>query len=112
MEIPNDATGDALRRLRDCGSNLSKPMEIDFFVAAPSRESGERISAEVTALGFQVSLEQDEESDAWTCYCSKTLVPEHALVSKIEAELGEIARPYGGFVDGFGSYGNVEEHKN
>ena len=32
---PDDADGDALRRIASTGADMSRPMQIDFFVAVP-----------------------------------------------------------------------------
>ncbi len=104
--LPNDETRDALRRLHENGADLSRPLEMDFFIAVPSKDSGEQIAALVKVLGFNTSVEQDDESGDWTCYCAKTLIPEYSEIVRIEKELDNIAKPLGGFSDGFGSYGN------
>ena len=85
--------------------DLSKPMEIDFFVAVPSKKSGNIVAEKIRNMGFKINVEQDDETGEWTCYCTKTLIPEYSEVVKIEKELTSIAQPYGGYADGFGSYG-------
>ena len=105
--IPDDATGNALREFQANGFELSKPLEIDFFVAVPSKETGDQVAIKVKKLGFKPTVEQDGETGDWTCYCTKTLIPEYAEVVRLEKELDDIARPLGGFADGFGSFGNA-----
>ncbi|GAW85496.1 conserved hypothetical protein [Bathymodiolus platifrons methanotrophic gill symbiont] len=109
--IPNDATGDALRRFIKNGSNLSELMEIDFFVAVPSKQKGNQVALEARALGFNASVEFDVENSDWTCYCTKTLIPEYLEVVKIEKQLSYIAKPHGGYTDGFGSFGNADTNE-
>ena len=106
-QLPDDETGNALKQFQQSGFDLSKPMAMDFFVAVPSKELGDRVAIKVQNLGFKASVEQDEETGDWTCYCTKTLLPEYVEVVRIEKELTEIAKPYGGYSDGFGSYGNA-----
>ncbi|MEG3223313.1 MULTISPECIES: ribonuclease E inhibitor RraB [Vibrio] len=106
-QFPDDETAEALGQFRQCGFDLSKPLEIDFFVAVPSKRLGDQVALEVDKLGFKTSVEQDEETGAWTCYCTKTLIPEYPEIVRIEEELTIIAKPYGGYADGFGSYGNA-----
>lgn len=106
IKLPNDDTGRALHNVQLDGSDLTKPMEMDFFVAVPSKEAGEKVAIEVEKHGFNVSLEQDDEFKEWTCYCSSTLIPEYNEVVRIERELDTIAKKYGGYSDGFGTYGN------
>jgi hypothetical protein len=107
IQLPDDETGNALRQFQQSGFDLSKPMEMDFFVAVSSKELGDQVAIKVRNLGFKASVEQDEETGDWTCYCTKTLLPEYAEVVRIEKELTKIAKPYGGYSDGFGSYGNA-----
>jgi hypothetical protein len=104
--LPDDATGNALQRLIDDGSDLARPMEMDFFVAVPSEPPGNAVASDARANGFTTSVEQDAATADWTCYCTKTIVPSYDEVVRIEALLDGIARPHGGHADGFGSYGN------
>jgi regulator of RNase E activity RraB len=117
--IPDDPTGEALRQLMEHGSDLSKPMEMDFFIAVPSQEAGDKVAIKARELGFTTVVEQDDELDEeghppdhppeWTCYCTKTLIPEYSEIVKIEEQLGSIAEEFGGYSDGFGSFGNAED---
>lgn len=102
--MPDDETGNVLREFQANGIELSRPLEMDFFVAVPSKKSGDKIAVKVKCLGFKPSVEKDNETGDWTCYCTKTLIPEYSEVVKIEKELDSIAQPLGGFADGFGFY--------
>lgn len=105
-KFPDDETGDALNEFVKNGFDLSKPMQIDFFLAVLSMKKGIKISQIVEKLGFNTSVEQDEETQEWTCYCTKIMIPEYTEIIKIEEELNNIAKLYDGYIDGFGSYGN------
>lgn len=106
--LPNDPTGDALQRLIDTGSDLSQPMRMDFFVAVPTAEVGEEVARHAQRLGYETSVWLDDETGVWTCTCTRTLVPTYDHVCTVEAELDAIGQEYGGYVDGFGSWGNAE----
>ena len=105
--FPDDATGDALRRIQQEGSDFTKPMEMDFFVAVPSEESGIQVALQAKKLGFETSVKKDGETEDWTCYCTISLIVNYSEVVRIEEELSFIAQPYGGYIDGFGTFGNV-----
>jgi regulator of RNase E activity RraB len=105
--IPNDETGAALKQFIRAGSDLTKKMAIDFFVAVPSKEQGNEIALQVDKLGFKTNVEFDIEADDWTCYCTKVLVPDYSEIIKIEKQLSSIAKHHGGYLDGFGSFGNA-----
>ncbi len=110
-ELPYDdeGDGDALRRLLRDGSDLSKPMEIDFCVLAPDEGTGLKIAAMVAPLGYRVKVHQDHESKRWTCYCTRTLIPDYDTIIEIQATLDALARPLGAKIDGWGSFGNAPE---
>ncbi|TVU57827.1 ribonuclease E inhibitor RraB [Vibrio atlanticus] len=105
--LPKDEDGVSLSNLRDQGSDLSKPMEIDFFVAVPNTAIGEILKPIIEKLGFQCSLEQDEETKDWTLYCFIFVVPDYATILDIQVRLNEISNPHNANCDGWGSYGNA-----
>jgi hypothetical protein len=102
---PNDADGDALRRVIGLGADMSRPMEIDFFVAVPRREAGKAIARLATHAGYRTSIVHNEEDDAWDCYCSKFMLLTYEGVVAAQRELDELSRPFGGRSDGWGTFG-------
>ena len=56
---------------------------------------------------FQASVVHDEPTGEWTCYCTIELVPSLVAVMSIEHDLDEIGRRFGGYADGFGTFGNA-----
>jgi hypothetical protein len=104
--LPNDANGDALRRLAADGSDLSRAMPLEFHVAAPSEKVGQQL-AQAQGSGFTTSVWRDDETGEWTCTCTKTMVPDHAEITRIEQQLDAIAQPVGGHADGWGTFGNA-----
>jgi hypothetical protein len=107
--LPNDSDGDALRRLIATGSDLSRPMEIDFNVAVPSEEAAKAVSSRAVPLNFRPSIFHNVETDSWTCNCTKTLVPSYDEIISIQKQLDDVSRPFGGKSDGWGSWGNAEK---
>jgi Regulator of ribonuclease activity B len=106
-DYPNNADGDALQRVASMGCDMTKPMEIDFFIDVPSQAAGLRVAELATRFGYRTSVEYDEEDDAWTCYCTRLMVPTYDAVSGAQAELHELSRPVGGRTDGWGTEGNL-----
>lgn len=102
-------TQQALDDIAADGVDMSQPLEMDFFVVVPSEEVGHQMAAKAELIGFETSVEEDEESGEWTCYCTKTLIPTLDTVFDIEEHLDDLAEPLGGFSDGFGAYGDEEE---
>jgi hypothetical protein len=56
MTFPNDADGDALRRVVDGGSDLSRPMTIDFTVDVPSDEAGQAVARAAQKIGYHTDI--------------------------------------------------------
>jgi hypothetical protein len=102
-----EATRAALRRCEAHGSDLTRPMVMDFFVVAPSEAVGHVVVVRTTPMGFSSRLAQDDESGAWTVTCTVTIVPTFERVIALERLLDRLARELGGFADGFGSFGNA-----
>lgn len=102
-----DATKAALERIARDGSDLDRPLKMDFFIAVPDETSGRAMAARAADLGFDTSVEQDSETGDWTCYCTKVLVATYEAVVAIEEQLDSLARDIGGYADGFGTFGNA-----
>jgi hypothetical protein len=103
---PDDADGVALTRVAAMGSDMTKLMEIDFFVDVPSQEAGLQVVELATRFGYRTHLEYDEEDGAWTCYCTKLMVPTYEAVCGAQTELDDLSRHLGGRSDGWGTLGN------
>jgi len=107
-DFPNDENGQVLKYMAESGVDLSVPREIDFSHLAPDEPAARGLAAEATELGFKVEVyEPDEESleEGDTDYdvvCNMTMVPSHAEITRIEAQLAEIAARHGCQADGWG----------
>ena len=113
MEFPDTATGLVLGKWKAAGFDLRKELKVEFFAAAPDEESGKRIAELATKSGFGASVEFTEftvggvRKGRWTCYCTKILIPTYQTIVEHEQAVDEIARQFGGYGDGFGSFGNL-----
>jgi regulator of RNase E activity RraB len=107
-----EATKDALLRIAENGSDMSKPMEMEFFLTAMTEDAAVKMAKAARDLGFETSIkaidEGDEELPPYTCYCSKWVIASLENVTAIEIELSKVARKFGGDIDGFGTTGNVD----
>jgi len=86
---------------------MTRPMEVDFSIVVPDGEAGHQVSRAAESEGYRARVYQDEESKEWTCYCTKEMVANHRNVVAAQLELDEIASPFGGHCDGWGTFGNV-----
>ena len=103
-EVERQATLDALERMRADGADLSKPLEIDFHVAAPTQQAGQIVASEEERHGFRTRVVEDEGKPSWTIWCTRDLVPTEPTISQFEALLDDIAKPHGGYIDEWGSW--------
>jgi regulator of RNase E activity RraB len=102
---PDDDDGDALRRIAG-ESDMSRPMTIDFMVVVPDERAGRAVAEAAVALGYTTAVSQDDDSGDWTCYCSRSMLATYAGVIEAQAELDQVAAPYRGYTDGWGTFGN------
>jgi regulator of RNase E activity RraB len=105
-DIPLDADGDAIRRVLSHGADSSRPMKIDFHVAAPSESAGKKILAAAIAKRYEASLSRDEGTGAWTCSCSRIMLLDYESLMRSQKELDQLSAPHGGYSDGWGTFGN------
>ena len=106
-DFPHDADGEALRRIAEDGSNLSKPMFINFQVVVPDEESAKGLASIAGKLGYHVSIYESPDCDLpWTCECSSRMLATYETVIAIQEELAEISVQFGGHPDGWGTFGN------
>jgi regulator of RNase E activity RraB len=107
MDFPNDSDGDALRLVVGDGSDMGKPMFIDFHVAVPSEEAAKELAQAARKLGYHVKIYDSAECQLpWTCQCSTRMLATYEGVLAVQAELGGLSAPIGGFPDGWGTFGN------
>jgi hypothetical protein len=105
--FPSDADGDALRRIANDGSDMAKPMFLNFQVAVPDEASAKALADVAWKLGYRVSVYDTAEcSLPWTCECSTRMLASYTNVIAIQDELARISADFGGYPDGWGTFGN------
>ena len=105
--FPNDSDGDALRLVANDGSDMSKPMFINFQVAVPDEAAAKALADVAYKLGYRVSIYDSAEcSLPWTCECSTRMLATYEGVLAVQAELAELSARFGGHPDGWGTFGN------
>jgi hypothetical protein len=105
--LPNDDDGDALRRVIETGSDISKPMFVDFQIAVPTEESALELAGDARKLGYHAEISNSPECKLpWTCECSTRMLATYEALIAVQKELAQLAAPYGGFPDRWGTFGN------
>ncbi len=107
--LPDDANGDALRRVFSDGSDPSQPMDIDFHIAVPDAQACELVAAAAKEHGYDTKVVEDEEDGSWTCWCTIRMLATYEGIAESEDLLGTLSQPHGGYLDGWGTYGNAED---
>jgi regulator of RNase E activity RraB len=106
-DFPNDADGEVLRRIAQDGSDLSRPMFINFHVAVLNEASAKELAKLARKLGYRVRVYKSPEcTQPWTCECSTRMVATYESVIAVQNELAEISRQFDGVPDGWGTFGN------
>lgn len=109
MNIPHDADGDAMRGVIAAGSDLTRPMVVNFQIDCPDMPSAEAIAANVSSNEFAISIYKDPDDSSVTCECSKEMLLEHSELLRIQRQLTYIAKPFGGWCEAWGTFGNTED---
>jgi len=106
MMYPNDANGDALRRMESEGDDLTRPRSIDFNVIFADENSAEQFAQHFRALGHEVSVEATETKPGypWDVVVAQRMVPSYDGIVGFESLLQSVAGRWGGRNDGWGCF--------
>ena len=85
----------------------ARRLGIPCHVVVPDQEIGLSFSEVATQAGYKTELSYDKEEDEFTAWCSKLMLPEHQALIDAQVELAEMALPFGGAIDGWGTEGNA-----
>jgi len=113
---PHDADGAVLASLAAQGVDMTQPLTIEFHVGVPNEAYANSAANAMAKAGYESQIEYDEgepdfdpETDdaeefgpSWTVYVNVQMIPEYNEIRRIQAELDQIARPWGGTSDGWG----------
>lgn len=104
IKFPDDANGEALKSLYKEGLDFRKSHSVEFFIAVPDKKSGELLTDVLKTEGFNCFLEQDDETDEWSCCTSKNMLLDYDNIVEIQNKLDQLSKPHGGFSDGWGVF--------
>jgi hypothetical protein len=97
LKFPDDANGQALKSLYKDGIDFKKSHSVEFFIAVPDKKAGELLTDILKAEGFHCFLEQDDETDEWSCCTSKNMLLDYDAIVGIQNRLDHLSKPHGGF---------------
>ena len=90
--------------LRDAGSDMSKPHDIDFFFYFPSRQKAEAAIADLKSLGYIIveAGVTPGQSD-WHVHASRRMVPDLEAMNASTRTLEALGAKHDGEYDGWGT---------
>ncbi len=111
MGVPEERDLAVLRRLKELGSDLSKPHTVDFFLYFPSEEQAKSAASEIEREGYAVRVDcvpppwwrRLFSKPVWGCYVTKSMVPEEEAILERSAWFDGIAQRFCGEYDGWGT---------
>lgn len=74
--------GDVIARLREAGSDLTKPHFVEFFMYFPSEAAAKRVADKLISLGFSSTVEPAASPDS---------LPWHTFATRQRRDHGEVA---------------------
>ncbi|WP_169742160.1 ribonuclease E inhibitor RraB [Arenimonas malthae] len=93
-----------IEHLKDAGSDLSKPHNIDFFFYFPDQASANAAAIDLRTLGYRiVGIAPTSDESAWHLKALRSMVPELAAMNQSTRELNALAARHGGEYDGWGT---------
>jgi len=95
---------EVLDNLRDAGSDLSKPHDVDFSFYFPDAGAAQRFMTTVIKrpTSKKVSLHADDDSEPMV-EVTRSFIPSLAEIERNSRELSELAEAEGGEFDGWGA---------
>jgi len=100
-----------LRKLKELGSELSKPHTVDFFLYFPSEEQAKSAVSEIEREGYVVRVDPVSppwwrrffSKPEWSCCATKSMVPEEETILETGVWFDGIAKRFCGEYDGWGT---------
>lgn len=114
MKYPDDANGDALRRMEAQGDDLTRLRDIEFTVAFPNESAATQFADHICTLGCSALAELTEtvEGFPWDVIVVKQMIPSHEEIGAFETSLKRMADTYGGHNDGWGCLSSTLDRKS
>ncbi len=106
-DYPDDDDGDALRQVKASGADMSKPMTIEYSIAAPDLANAQQLCRLIAPCGYDPQIYVDDDDQSVSIYCGRRMLATYAGVVSCQAELNRLCEPYGAQCDGWGTLGNA-----
>ena len=98
-----DPDREALDRLEQAQSDLSKPHNIEFFLYFSTKTAANDAATQIELQGFKTRVSRSGKGAEWLCFATKPMIPEHAALLSIRHSFEVLASSFGGEYDGWGA---------
>jgi len=98
----NERDAKVIEALKNNGSDVTKPHDIDFFLDFDSFESAASVAQAMDKEGFNVKMYKNEDG-TYTIEAKKKVVPSLSNMTGITNHLNSLTEKYGGNYDGWGT---------
>ena len=104
MQFPDDDNGKMLEAMADAGIELSKALDVDFFLVFEDQRDAESALEELgkSDLEGEIELLLNDESGKWELIVCLNMVPAYDAIVEQEISQHEFAQEFGGITDGWG----------
>ncbi len=104
MQFPDDDNGKMLAAMAEAGIDLTKALDVDFFLIFDDQRDAESAVEELSQseLEGELELHLNDELGKWELIVCINMVPEYQAIVDQEVELNEFAAEFGGATDGWG----------
>lgn len=92
-----------IERLRRSGVDPFSPVEIDFFVALPTRDGADLVASRLRSEGFEADVREiaDSVDHPWSVHAMRSVQLTVPAVREISARMQALAAETGGRYDGW-----------
>ena len=104
MQFPDDDNGKMLAAMVESGIDLSKPLDVDFFLLFEDKRDADVAYENLPSLDLKavIELNLNDEIGKWELIVCVNMVPEYDLLVERESFLNDFAHDFGGMSDGWG----------
>ncbi|QYK07781.1 ribonuclease E inhibitor RraB [Shewanella mangrovisoli] len=104
MQFPDDDNGKMLAAMAEAGIDLTKALDVDFFLVFDDQRDAESALEELanSDLEGEVELNLNDELGKWEIIVCINMVPDYDDLVEQETILNDFAVEFGGMTDGWG----------
>lgn len=90
-----------LKQMREAGSKIEKPHDLEFFFKMPSEQSAKQLADKIRSTGFQIDIKSPDNGNVWLCKIATKMVPNAGQISALGNHFSGIARDFKGEYNGW-----------